>query len=1027
MKAVNLLLGLALVFCMSIKAETLWHVGFESPTYQQGLLVGQEDWTVATGDNLQTVTTEYNTVTAPEGSQFVYADALAATFSPVFSNIFDTVDITAKYVRLSYYMLCEGDFNNNFGFYDEAGSFIFLVNADANTDTNTNMNLISMPWNGGAKVGDFVEGEWTKISVDIDTLNLPWVAVGATVNDTNRVSFSAPFSAATLPAKLRLRPYGGVPSVSYTCYDDITIETVPSFRVEASPSSLTFFDGDDTTKPLELTTQFEGMSYEATVSTDSSWITLSEDQVTITSLPTTVNVTVDSSGLTLPTNGTIYVTGETGMMEVGVTLTIPSEPYDGEPIDIPGVIEAEYFDLGGQYVAYYDTDVENWGGGFRLEEYVDVSVCADGGYNVGWTQPTEWMGYTVDAEAGTYDVLSRIGSAVADRQFKLTLDGEDLCTIDVPNLGDWNAYTTVTNTNVNINESGEANLRIELITDGVNINWIEFVKKDTEAPTPNPMTWEVMPFWHDDTTITMVCSTATHPTDSVEYYFEEVSGNSGGDDSGWQTGTSYTDAGLDRANFYSYRVKARKASGSKNETEWSGTGSVSAPYGGVPRTIPGQIEFEDYDIGGEGVAYHDIDAQNWGGAYRLEEGVDVEIFGNNEYCIGYTAVGEWLNFSVNVEKDGHYLVTTKVGSAAETPGEISFWLDDVELCSFDVPNTGWWKDFQEVFTNDIYIAGGNGRTLHVKMDGGYNADWVNFAFVDADAPTPNPMEWTGKPVRAEAGTVRMECVEATHAEGVEYYFEETTGNPGGTNSGWQSEKVFTATGLEEGYTYVYRVKARNLSANLNETLWSDPVEAIGSTIGINLASDDAPMGNLAFDGVAMWTDAVGANGADLALNASAGSVTCSWASQEIWAGGGVTNAEDTLYFGYLDDQASNSVTITGLQSWMDANTVGAYNVRVYRNADEGGYFTDVDILSEDTVIDVISFPSNIVVRFEDYSVRAVNDSTAISADTITISPQTGSYPMTRATMSGVRITAIPEPAFFGITGIIGLLFLRKRS
>ena len=39
-----------------------------------------------------------------------------------------------------------------------------------------------------------------------------------------------------------------------------------------------------------------------------------------------------------------------------------------------------------------------------------------------------------------------------------------------------------------------------------------------------------------------------------------------------------------------------------------------SPYGGTPWPIPGKIEGEDYDVGGEGVAYHDIDAGNNGGA-----------------------------------------------------------------------------------------------------------------------------------------------------------------------------------------------------------------------------------------------------------------------------------------------------------------------------------------------------------------------------------------------------------------------------
>src|SRR5438552_2565558 len=52
--------------------------------------------------------------------------------------------------------------------------------------------------------------------------------------------------------------------------------------------------------------------------------------------------------------------------------------------------------------------------------------------------------------------------------------------------------------------------------------------------------------------------------------------------------------------------------------------SGSTPFTGVPYPIPGTIEAENFDKGGEGVAYHDTDAANLGGQYRTTEGVDIE-------------------------------------------------------------------------------------------------------------------------------------------------------------------------------------------------------------------------------------------------------------------------------------------------------------------------------------------------------------------------------------------------------------------
>src|SRR5215813_9504102 len=58
-------------------------------------------------------------------------------------------------------------------------------------------------------------------------------------------------------------------------------------------------------------------------------------------------------------------------------------------------------------------------------------------------------------------------------------------------------------------------------------------------------------------------------------------------------------------------------------------------YTGGPQTIPGRVRCAYYDVGGEGVAYHDIDATNHGSGalnpangeylneFRMHEGVDI--------------------------------------------------------------------------------------------------------------------------------------------------------------------------------------------------------------------------------------------------------------------------------------------------------------------------------------------------------------------------------------------------------------------
>jgi hypothetical protein len=77
----------------------------------------------------------------------------------------------------------------------------------------------------------------------------------------------------------------------------------------------------------------------------------------------------------------------------------------------------------------------------------------------------------------------------------------------------------------------------------------------------------------------------------------------------------------------------------------------SMAYNGSPIEIPGIIEIEDFDLGGQNVAYNDNDADNLFGFYRYE---DVEISETMGRRFVYLESGEWLNYNVNVLNSGYY-------------------------------------------------------------------------------------------------------------------------------------------------------------------------------------------------------------------------------------------------------------------------------------------------------------------------------------------------------------------------------------
>jgi hypothetical protein len=87
---------------------------------------------------------------------------------------------------------------------------------------------------------------------------------------------------------------------------------------------------------------------------------------------------------------------------------------------------------------------------------------------------------------------------------------------------------------------------------------------------------------------------------------------------------------------------------------------------------------------------------------------------------------------------------------------------------------------------------------------------------DPDPPTPDPMTWASAPA-ADTDSISMTATTASDPSGVEYYFDETTANAGGNDSGWQPGASYTDDGLIASTQYCYQVSARDLSANQNET------------------------------------------------------------------------------------------------------------------------------------------------------------------------------------------------------------------
>ena len=129
--------------------------------------------------------------------------------------------------------------------------------------------------------------------------------------------------------------------------------------------------------------------------------------------------------------------------------------------------------------------------------------------------------------------------------------------------------------------------------------------------------------------------------------------------------TTFTDSTATEIGEYTYRVVARVDGGPDKLSVPQRVAVVPyrrAPFSGAPLAVPGTIEAEDYDVGGEGLTYHDVDDQNRGGAYRLGEGVDVSARSDGGFQLTDLRTGEWTEYTVAVAETGSYEVTAYVAS-----------------------------------------------------------------------------------------------------------------------------------------------------------------------------------------------------------------------------------------------------------------------------------------------------------------------------------------------------------------------------
>lgn len=445
----------------------------------------------------------------------------------------------------------------------------------------------------------------------------------------------------------------------------------PGMKKEASvyvrPASLKVAKGDKmaikvhakmATKTVEKVELYDGTKLIATM-TEAPYI--AEYSSTSTGTRTIKAVVTTTDGATYERLSRINV----------LSSTTARKPHNDVVPELPGIVEIEDYDDGAAGVSYNNAS------------------------RTGVMKDNSWMEYTVDVkEEGLYSFDAEVASAKDGGSFYLAeygLDKLDFLTefTEVPKTGSASDYMTLHSTMLMPLTAGRHVICLNVTKGGFNIDKITFSRYEQDSKMTvsisslKPTSVSV----DEPTTITVNAKSSTSTIANVKVYANNLL-------IGTLTEAPYTmEFTPTELGTYTITATATDTEG-RSKTSAAKTLKVNGkrvPYSSTAITIPGVIQAENYDKGGDGLTFHDADAENQGDAnFRTTEAVDI-VKGNGGKAVGYTSANEWIEYSVNVVDAGEYTCEATVSSGTTGSG---FTLGLVkngkvtDLCKIDVPQTG---------------------------------------------------------------------------------------------------------------------------------------------------------------------------------------------------------------------------------------------------------------------------------------------------------------------------------------------------
>ena len=320
-----------------------------------------------------------------------------------------------------------------------------------------------------------------------------------------------------------------------------------------------------------------------------------------------------------------------------LSVTTRREPYNEAPAELPGTIVVGEYDKGASGVAYNNA--------------TRTTTSA--------TRDDAWMEYTVDVkEDGVYAFDAEVASTKSGGMFHLAEYSMDNLAylsefVEVPVTGSNSDFQQLHCVMTEPLTAGRHVICLNIDKGGFYIKSLTFRRYEQDknitvtVNSVRPTTITV----GDTATISIAARSTTSTIADVKVYANNLH-------IGTLTESPYTmEWAPKEKGTYTITAIATNAEGKENVSakKTLKVNGKRTPYSGSPIALPGTVQAENFDRGGEGMTFHDTDDNREGDAasYRTDGGIDI-VKGNNGYAIGYTAANEWMEYTVDVKEPGEY-------------------------------------------------------------------------------------------------------------------------------------------------------------------------------------------------------------------------------------------------------------------------------------------------------------------------------------------------------------------------------------